>query len=319
MKSDLIRELGPLAFASRLRRLSERLMQDVSNVYADFDSEFEARWFPVVYLLTQRPVLAITEISGILGYTHPAVVQIASAMERRGLIKSRSDAGDGRRRLLSLTSRGKQTVKRISPVWDAVRRSTQDIIDGSGHDVLAVLGAVEHELDRQELLPRIRHALRGDLSVEIIPFSRSLAPHFERLNREWLGHDVPIEPRDVEVITNPKRVIIDRGGHILFARINREIVGTASILAHGPGEYEIAKMAVTLRHRGVGIGRHLALAAIAWAKAQKAESILIATSPKLARALVLYRSLGFVEISPDTAWRRQYKRRTIFMRLNDSH
>lgn len=318
MNTDLIRELGPLAFASRLRRLSERLMQDVSSVYADYDSDFEARWFPVAYLLSQHPTLAVTEISGILGYTHPAVVQIASAMERRGMVKSRNDSADGRRRLLSLTTRGRQTVKRISPVWDAVRRCTQEIIDGSKSDVLGVLEAVERELDRQELLPRIRHALRGNVHIEIVPYSRSLARHFDRLNREWLGRDLPMEPHDRVMITKPEAEIIARGGQVLFARIDREIVGTAAILAHAPGEYEIAKMAVTKRRRGGGIGRHLALAAIAWAREQGAKTILIATSPKLERALALYRAMGFVDVTPDPVWKRQYRRKTIFMRLNDT-
>lgn len=316
--TDLIRELGPLAFASRLRRLSERLMQDVSSVYADYDSDFEARWFPVAYLLSQHPAMAVTEISGILGYTHPAVVQIASAMERHGLMKSRSDAGDGRRRLLSLTARGKATVRKIAPVWDAVRRCTQEIIDGSGHDVLVVLGAVEQELDRQELLPRIRHALSSEVKVEIIPFTRSLTHHFERLNREWLGHDVPIEPHDRVVIADPESEIIAHGGHVLFARVDRKIVGTAAVVTHGPGDYEIAKMAVTKKHRGAGIGRRLAEAAITWAKNRGAKTILIATSPKLERALTLYRSMGFIEITPDPGWRRQYQRRTIFMKLQES-
>lgn len=319
IQTDLIRELGPLAFASRLRRLSERLMQDVSSVYADYDSDFEARWFPVAYLLSQHQSMAVTEISGILGYTHPAVVQIAAAMERRGLVKSRGDAGDGRRRLLSLTARGKATVKRIAPVWDAVRRCTQDIIDASGYDVLGAVGAVERELERQELLSRIRHALRASVTVEIVPYTRTLASHFERLNREWLGHELPMEPHDRVMITKPETEIIAKGGQVLFARVDGTVAGTAAILAHKSGKYEIAKMAVTKEKRGGGIGRQLAQAAIAWAKNQGATSILIATSPKLDRALALYRSMGFVEVTPDAEWKGQYRRKTIFMILSDTN
>ena len=48
---DLIRKLGPLAFASRLKRLSERLMKDVALVYKDLNVDFQPRWFPVLYLL----------------------------------------------------------------------------------------------------------------------------------------------------------------------------------------------------------------------------------------------------------------------------
>jgi len=49
---DLIRQLGVLAFGSRLRRLNERLSKDVSRIYRDQGIGFEVRWFPVFYLLT---------------------------------------------------------------------------------------------------------------------------------------------------------------------------------------------------------------------------------------------------------------------------
>ncbi len=319
MNSDLIRELGALAFASRLRRLSERLMHDASAMYADHGSDFEARWFPVAYLLGRRAGMGITEVAGKLGYTHPAVVQIAAAMERRGLVKSRADAQDGRRRLLSLTPHGKKTVQQLAPIWEVVRTCTEDVIASTGHDVLGVLDALERELDRQELLPRIRRKLHhGTSDIEFIPFSRALAPHFARLNREWLGHDVPIESHDNKVIDNPAREIIAKGGHILFARCGREIIATVAIVTHDSGVYEIAKMVVTLNRRGEGIGRLLADQAIAWARSQDAAKILIATSPKLTRALSLYRSLGFEEVTPDRDWKQQYNRRTIFMELRNS-
>ena len=37
--------------------------------------------------------------------------------------------------------------------------------------------------------------------------------------------------------------------------------------------------------------------------------------PKLKAALALYRSLGFLNVTPDAEWQRQYQRATIFMKL----
>jgi hypothetical protein len=43
--TDVIQQLGALAFASRLKRLSERLQRDVSRVYREQKLEFHARCF----------------------------------------------------------------------------------------------------------------------------------------------------------------------------------------------------------------------------------------------------------------------------------
>ncbi len=43
---DLINELEELALASRLRRLSDRLMRDVSGIYDDLEVDFKRAGFP---------------------------------------------------------------------------------------------------------------------------------------------------------------------------------------------------------------------------------------------------------------------------------
>jgi GNAT superfamily N-acetyltransferase len=237
-------------------------------------------------------------------------------MERCGLLHSGADAADGRRRMLELSREGRAMMQRIAPVWGAVRECTREVIASSGIDMLAGLDAVERELDEQEMYTRVRHALRHvELTTEIVGSKSVPKRHFERLNREWLGKVLPLEPHDRRLLRSPETEIIAEGGEILYARKGRQVVGTAAILRQDPGVYEIAKMAVTQRARGHGIGRLLAESCITWAKKKKAREIRIATSPKLRAALSLYRSMGFVEVKPDKAWRDEYRRKTVFMKL----
>ena len=44
---DLIKQLGPMALGSRLKRLTIRMNKDISLIYRKLGIEFEARWFPV--------------------------------------------------------------------------------------------------------------------------------------------------------------------------------------------------------------------------------------------------------------------------------
>lgn len=218
--------------------------------------------------------------------------------------------------MLLLTARGRATMRRVEPVWQAVRRCTEDLLTESGYDGLTALAAVEDALARMDMYSRLRTCLRpASDKIDIIRYRPAYKHDFRTLNLEWLGHDVPIEHHDRRVLAHPDTHIILKGGQIFFARVKGEIVGTAAVVPHDSTAFEITKMAVTESWRGAGIGRRLAMSAIEWACSTGAVEIRIATSPKLTTALALYRSLGFVETHPNAAWRAEYRRRTIFFKL----
>lgn len=321
MTKDVIQQLGALAFASRLRRLSERLMQDVSRVYQELDVEFEPRWFPVTFLLGQNSPQSVTEVAEALGLTHPAVSQIAARMESAGLLQSEKDRADERRRLLSLSEHGNEVLRTLRPVWTAIERCTAELIQESGQDFLGGLEKIEKRLDRSNMYDRVTGALHQghhDLAdaVEIIPYQPQYREYFSAINREWLEAYFEVEDHDAAVLDDPKGTILRLGGEIVFARWRREIVGTAALLQGPQGHFEIAKMGVTESARGRGIGRKLALHLIERARQRGAKEVVLATSPILKSALSMYRSLGFKEYEPNPAWRAQYKRHSVFLRLN---
>ncbi|MBD3401394.1 MarR family transcriptional regulator [candidate division GN15 bacterium] len=157
--TDLVRQLGPLAVASRFKRLSDRLYRDISRIYAELDTDFEARWFLMLYLLAEEAPLSVTEAADRLGMTHPAVNQIVGAMTRAGLIASKRDRHDERRRLLSLTARGRRLHERLQPVWHAVAGQTAGWLAEADADVLAALDQLEAALDRREMYVRVAETL----------------------------------------------------------------------------------------------------------------------------------------------------------------
>ena len=79
---DLIRQLGPLALASRLRRLTEWLYKDGARIYREQSADFEPRWFPLFYLLKESGSVPVTTAASLLGFSHPAINQIAGQMSR---------------------------------------------------------------------------------------------------------------------------------------------------------------------------------------------------------------------------------------------
>jgi len=318
MTRDIIQQLGALAFASRLKRLSERLQQDVSRVYKDQSVAFEARWFPVAFILMRREQMSVTDIADVLGLTHPAVSQTAALMKNEGLIEAIKDEADERRSLLSLTNKGKQTLESLEPIWDAIEQSTAELIESGGAGWVAGLEEIERELGKRDMYTRVTERIRHERNaeIEIIDYQPQYREYFGAINREWLETYFEVEDHDAAVLDDPRGTILQMGGEIVFARLRGQIVGTAALLRGLNGHYEIAKMGVTESARGHGIGRKLTEHLIERARQRGAREVVLATSPLLKAALSLYRALGFQEYEPNAAWRAQYKRHSVFLKLD---
>ena len=319
---DLITDLGELALASRLKRLSERLMRDVSRVYRELDAPFEARWFPLLRALLEESPQGVTQVARALGLTHPAVNQLAGEMARAGLVLAARDRRDERRRLLRLSKKGREVAAGLAPVWEEIRGANHALLGearaAGGHDLLAALAATEAALDERGMHARVTERLRareGD-RIEILPYRSAWRRHFEALNREWLESLFTVEPADAALLADPHGRIVKRGGEVLFARLDGRVVGTCALIRHQAGVWELAKMAVAPAAQGRGIGRRLAEAVIAAARAGQAPRLFLETSPKLEAAIGLYESLGFRRVPTGPLGPPKYRRCSIAMILD---
>ena len=311
----LVEELEELALATRLRRLADRLQDDVSQVYKEHAVAVRARWFPLMTALQREAPRSIADLSRDLGLTHTAVIQIAAAMTRAGLVASATDRTDRRRRLLRLTPAGERAAARLEPLWEEIRGATAEVVAESGHDLLGAVAALESRLDGRSMVERLRERLPGG-EAEIIEFESEHAKSFRRLNQAWLEELFSVEPEDRAILDDPQGRIVGRGGVILLALFAGEIVGTVALERHGPDVVELAKMTVAARYRGRGIGRRLAQAALVRAHLMGAATVILFTSSRLAPAIELYRSLGFTDMKRSPAGVKRYQRCTVAMQLD---
>lgn len=317
-EADLINELEELGFATRLKRLSERLMKDVSRIYGAMDVEFEARWFAVLYGLSKRSSMPVTALAQALGLTHTAVNQLASEMMKKNLLRSAKDPDDDRKRLLSLSKKGRHVAVSLTTVWKEIRSATRELIDASGHDLLAAVAGIETKLDESDMYERVlsRLNIQPAEKIEIVDYRPAYRKHFISLNREWIEEHFTMEESDEKILSDPNGKIIRKGGAILFALKDGETVGTCALVKHGEEQYELTKMAVAPRARGRGIGTKLARAAIERARASGARALYLHTSPKLAQAIHIYEKLGFRKTDDSPPGSPEFKRRTMVMKRN---
>jgi putative acetyltransferase len=136
---------------------------------------------------------------------------------------------------------------------------------------------------------------------------------FRRLNEEWIIRYFVLEPKDEASLADPRRTILDRGGRIFIAIRASQPVGCCALLAMAPGEFEVAKMAVTESSQGAGIGRRLLEKAVTEARAAGAHRLYLETNRKLAPAIRLYESLGFRHLPPERIVPSAYARADVYM------
>ena len=293
---DYLRELGYLAIASRMKGLTDRLLRGGSEAYRYLDVDFEPRWFTLFYLLsTEVSPMSIQEIADALKVSHPAVIQTAQMLLKKGFIRSFQDESDRRKRRLAITPKGRELAAKLTPIWNCFLAAGAELFDNAGVDMLEAIQKVEAELDKEEMGSRIIRKIKEfqAKAVEIIDFSLAHKDAFRKLNEEWLERYFAIEEDDARLLRRPEEEIIDRGGAVLFARLEGKIVGTAALLKMDNETYEIAKMAVTPVARGKQAGRRLAEALIARAREKGAKRIVLLTDNRLRAAVALYRKLGF--------------------------
>ena len=138
---------------------------------------------------------------------------------------------------------------------------------------------------------------------------------FRRLNEEWIVRYFKLEPKDEYAFANPKETILDHGGRIFFAVRGEEVLGTCALLVTSPGEFEVAKMAVTPAARGLGVGRFLLESVVAEAKVAGAKRLYLETNHALTPAIHLYERVGFERLPPERVVPSPYARADVYMEM----
>ena len=134
------------------------------------------------------------------------------------------------------------------------------------------------------------------MSIKIIDFKDKYSSYFYDLNVEWLKKYFYVEKHDEEVLSNPKKFIIESGGIVLFAQYDNKIVGTVALMyLKDENCFELTKMAVSPEYRGKKIGQIILDNCIKKAKEMGLDRLILYSNRVLENAIHIYKKYGFVE------------------------
>lgn len=154
---NFYQSLGFLVFGSRLKRLGDTFLNEVSHIYKAHKIPFDASWFPVFYILSRRNEVSIKDIADELNTSHSAASQMVSNLEEKGLIKTTTAADDARRKVVSFTAKGSKLLLKIQPVWEALQQAMQELAQEGAHSVqiLNALTELENNIQVTSLFERV--------------------------------------------------------------------------------------------------------------------------------------------------------------------
>lgn len=131
-------------------------------------------------------------------------------------------------------------------------------------------------------------------TVDIIAFDPQYRQAFHDLNIAWLEACFTVEPAHRQMLENPERELLTGGGQVFFAVRDGKAIGAVGVRNAGGGVYELTKLAVDPSAQGLGLGRKLCEAVLAFFTEKNGKTLYLETHNKLKPALTLYETLGFI-------------------------
>lgn len=291
MTPDTLAELGATFLGSRMKRLADRLQTDAGAILQALDLPIQPAQQQFLAVLRREGPRTVGAIAQHLRISQPTATRALQALIEQGLIEVSREGRDQRQKRLSLSPTGEVLMDRLErDLWPRVETAAVSLCGGRHAALLEELALIEAELDRRSLLDRVMTP-----AMTVRDFSDDLAEPFYRINAEWIGEMFTLEENDITLLSNPRELIVDKGGAVLFAQTpDLGVVGTCAIMRMNDGWFELTKMGVSKAARGRKVGEFLLAAALERAKTMGvADRLYLLTNRKCAAAIHLYEKLGF--------------------------
>ncbi|RAI38125.1 bifunctional helix-turn-helix transcriptional regulator/GNAT family N-acetyltransferase [Rhodoplanes roseus] len=258
------------------------------------DTPFSLTEARVLYELAQAPGTTATAVATVLGLDHGYLSRILKRFEKTGLVAKSASPEDRRQSLLTLSAAGatafaeldRRSQDQVSAMLTALPDAAQQRLVGAMRAIETTLGA-----DGQPAAVVLRPHCAGDMGFVLASHGAVYAaeqgwgPRFEALVAEIAA--------DFLKTRNPERE------HCWIAERDGVPVGSVFLVDGGDGVAKLRLLLVVPEARGLGIGRRLVEACIAFARARGYRTVALWTQSILTEARGLYASLGFTLVTQE--------------------
>lgn len=296
---DYMTSLGTLAFASRMKRLSDLLLNETSKYYQDQQINFESRWFPLFSLILHKQQISVGEAAKHLNQSHVVISQTSKQMIAQGVIEKSKSTVDSRISILQLTQQGKETSLKLKDIWKDMEASVKVLSKLTDTDLGDVMNRLELVLADNSFhnIIKTKEEERKLKGIEIIDYDAMHRKVFYEIGKSWIASMFIMEDTDEQILSDPQKYVIDKGGTVILAKLGGNVVGSSALVPISEEKLELTKMGVLPIAKGKKVGLKLMISSIERARVLGARQIYLETNKKCVSAIALYKKFGFKNIA----------------------
>ena len=117
MADDLIKRMGYIALATRLKRISDKMTHSTRLLYKTLDMDIEPNWYLILYLVKETPDISVMEIASSLGFTHQSILSMTNKMFSQDYLTHAKDKTDKRKTVFRITEKAITKLPEIERIW----------------------------------------------------------------------------------------------------------------------------------------------------------------------------------------------------------
>ena len=240
----------------------------------------------LLYELAQGGQATASALGRDLGLDLGYLSRLLQGLKRRGLVRARRAAHDGRQSLLTLTAKGRQAFS---------------VLDSRSRDATGAMLAPLPEHDRERLVGAMRTVegllsnKRGEIALRSHrPGDLGWVVHRHgALYAEEYGWDERFEALVAGIVARFAKDFDAARERCWIAESDGERVGAVLVVKQSRSTAKLRLLIVEPGARGRGLGRRLVEECIAFARAKGYRKLVLWTQSNLAAARAIYKQCGF--------------------------
>ena len=140
---------------SHLEALATLIVSQAETALEEADIPVRSRTVSAILVIAKRKSTTIAEIADTLRQPHQLVTQRIELLLRHGIIERHPDPQDGRRKLLSLTRKGRSIHQKLEAFLEEIAKAFVDLFGEIACDLEEKVEQAREQLSRKSLIDRM--------------------------------------------------------------------------------------------------------------------------------------------------------------------